>query len=244
MKMKWKDFNVICDQYFYTKGSTYSHALSLKLSKIIIFISHNLRLTPNVLTILSTIVVAVGMSLVVIKPNSLLFAVANILCLQLGFMLDCADGTLARLQNRGSSFGALLDPFLDRVNNFIVFIGFGVAWVLKENGHISLLALLIYTISASGYILYTVLSFMRGVIFKNLAGTMEKFGKTFKEKIIKIPYQFMGMSMHFFILSVAYISGYIFYAVLFYGILSFVLIVVMLLYLCRYEQTISHRKFT
>lgn len=234
--MKWKDFDAVCDQYFYTKGSTYAHALSLKLSKVIIFISHNLRLTPNTLTFLSTCFIMAGMGFVIIKPHSLLFGIVNIICLQLGFMLDCADGTLARLQNRSSSFGALLDPFLDRVNNFIVFIGFGVAWVLKENGHVPLLSLLIYVLSASTYILYTVLSFMRGVIFKNLAGTMEKFGKTSKEKVIKIPYQFMGMSMHFFILGAAYISGYIFYAVLFYGVLSFLLIMAMLAYVYHSEK--------
>ncbi|OGT07461.1 MAG: hypothetical protein A2103_04295 [Gammaproteobacteria bacterium GWF2_41_13] len=236
--MKWKGFSDICEQSFYTKGSTYSHILSLKLSKIIIFVAYNLKLTPNMLTLLSTLFMMVGMGLIIIAPHSLLFAIINILCLQLGFMLDCADGALARIQNKSSSFGALFDIFLDRFNNFVVFIGFGVAWVLRESGHVSLYFLLIYILSASAYILYTVLSFMRGVIFKNLAGTMERFGKTAKEKIIKIPYQFMNTSMHFFILGSAYIFGYIFYAVLFYGILSFIIIVIMLAYLYRNQKTI------
>ncbi|OGT06733.1 MAG: hypothetical protein A2103_01205 [Gammaproteobacteria bacterium GWF2_41_13] len=232
----WKDFSRLCERHFYTKGSTYAHALSLQLSKIIIFIAYNLKFTPNGLTVLSTIVIAIGMGFIVAKPTSLWFAMLNILCLQLGFMLDCADGTLARLQNKNSLFGALLDPFLDRVNNFIVFIGFCVAWFFKSKGQISFSELLIYVFSASAYILYTVLSFMRGVIFKHLAGTMERFGRNGKEKLIKLPYQFMGMSMHFFILGVAYIFNAIFYAVLFYGILSSLMIIAMLFYLSQNEK--------
>jgi phosphatidylglycerophosphate synthase len=41
----------------------------------------------------------------------------------ISFLLDCADGTLARLTNKQSEFGEKLDKYTDRINNFAMYFG-------------------------------------------------------------------------------------------------------------------------
>lgn len=50
------------------------------------------------------------------KPAGLLFLLAAI--------LDALDGSMARLRNQETKFGAILDPTADKVVNFSVFLGF------------------------------------------------------------------------------------------------------------------------
>lgn len=70
-------------------------------------------MSPNQMTLLSALVSAVGIVLVAAAVPSIPLGFAVWLLLALGFMLDSADGQLARLTGRGSLSGEWLDHTVD-----------------------------------------------------------------------------------------------------------------------------------
>lgn len=230
--MKWSEFNDTCEEYFCTFGSTFYHrVVALNSAKVVTFFAYKVGISPNMTTALSSLMAVSGMGILIWKPDSLVIGLCNLVLLQLCFILDCADGILARLQGKSSSFGWFLDIFLDRFNNFVVFACFGFAWVIASPSKPSLFSVAIYISAASAYILYTIVSMIRGFVFPNLKGTIEEFGKPLGEKILKFPYQFMNMGVHFLLLSLAHIAGLIYAMVIFYGILGSSITIAMIVYL-------------
>lgn len=237
MKIDWVEFSErFSGDIRYAKDirrSTWYHEnVIMPCTKVATFIAYRINITPNMLTALSSILAVFGMVVIILQPSSLAAGLINLVFLQLCFILDNSDGKLARLQERQSIFGDLFDKFLDRFNNFIIFGGFGFAWVMSSPEKPSIFSVAIYVSAASAYILYTVISTLQGLVFPHLKGTMKEYGKNWKEKIIKIPYQFMSMGTHCFLLSLSYILGFIYPMVVFYGILggSFTLAMLVFLY--------------
>ena len=229
--MKWSEFNNTCEEYFSAPGSTWFHReINLRGAKVIAFAANSIGLSPNMLTLISTLFAVAGMAAILLRPNDWRFGVLNLLLLQLCYIADCSDGVLARFQNRSSRFGAFLDIFLDRFNNFVVFGGFGFVWAMNSPSKPSLISIAIYISAASTYILYTIAAMQRGFIFPELKGTMQNYGKSWKEKILKFPYEFMSMGAHFFLLSLSYIMGLIYPMVIFYGILGGLMTITMIVY--------------
>lgn len=70
-------------------------------------------MTPNQMTLLSAVVSAVGIVLVATVAPAVWLGIVVWLLLALGFMLDSADGQLARLTGRGSPAGEWLDHTVD-----------------------------------------------------------------------------------------------------------------------------------
>lgn len=219
--MKWKEFHSIANEYFPNPGSTWYHReIELRGAKVVAFVAICIGLSPNALTLMSTLFAVAGMTVILLRPNDCMVGVLSLLLLQLCFISDCSDGIVARFHKKSSKFGAFLDKFLDRFNNFVVFGCFGFVWAMNSPSKPSLISIAIYVSAASAYILYTIAAMQQGFIFPDLRGTMQKYGQTWREKILKIPYEFMGMGVHFLLLSVAYIFGFIFPMVIFYGILG------------------------
>ena len=225
--MKWKDFNQIFSDDIASTSSTWYHKqIVLRLSKFITFLSYNLNINPDTLTLVSTGLAILGVLVIIFFEKSFIIFLVNLLCLQFSFALDSADGQLARMQNKSTLFGKFLDIILDRVNNFILFIGFGLSWIKYDNG-VSADNILLYVVASSIFILYTVISMVRGFIFDNLSGLMQNYGKGVKQYILKIPYQFMNQGSFSLILSISYLFSVIYHIVLFYGFISLLLIVIM-----------------
>lgn len=230
--MKWSEFNNTCKEYFSNPGSTWFHReINLREAKVIAFVANSLGLSPNMLTLISTLSAVAAMVAILLRPNDWRFGVLSLLLLQLCYISDCSDGILARFQNRSSKFGAFLDIFLDRFNNFVVLGVFGFVWAMNSSSKPSLISIAIYISAASAYILYTIAAMQRGFIFPDLRGTMQNYGKSWKEKILKFPYEFMSMGVHFFLLSLSYIVGLIYPMVIFYGILGGLMTIAMIAYL-------------
>jgi phosphatidylglycerophosphate synthase len=71
-------------------------------------------LTPNAVSLISAIVTVVTpLAVYLMGADHILAGVILIVGLQLGYILDCADGPLARVTGQGSSFGVLMDKISD-----------------------------------------------------------------------------------------------------------------------------------
>lgn len=229
--MKWSEFNNNCEKYS-TPGSTWFHReIELRGAKVVAFIAISIGMTPNILTLLSTLFAVAGIMVIILRPNDWMAGVLSLLLLQLCYITDLSDGIVARFQNRSSKFGAFLDIFLDRFNNFLVFGGFGFVWVTNSPSKPSLISIAIYISAASAYILYTIATMQQGFIFTNLKGTMVNYGKSWQEKLLKLPYEFVNMGVHFLLLSLSYLVGLIYPMVIFYGILGGSMTIAMIVYL-------------
>ena len=78
---------------------------------------HFLRLSPNAVTVIGFIVVVAGAALVAmghLRIGGLVFLA--------GSALDLFDGALARLSNRVTPFGAMLDSLLDRLGEAALYL--------------------------------------------------------------------------------------------------------------------------
>ena len=75
------------------------------------------RITPNVLTVIATII-GLG-SAACFAMQSRWWLVAGALLFHVSFIVDCMDGKIARLNGTGSLFGAWFDFVFDRIRVFI-----------------------------------------------------------------------------------------------------------------------------
>jgi phosphatidylglycerophosphate synthase len=75
--------------------------------------------TPNIATTFMIFLAFLSFISISIFSNLLLF---SILVFTTGIMDGC-DGTIARLTNKVSSFGGFFDSIMDRISEFVIFIG-------------------------------------------------------------------------------------------------------------------------
>ena len=125
------------------------------------------RLTPNQVSFLAIGTAAGGAVLLVAWRDW-----AGLLCaglvLQLAYVVDCADGQLARLTGRASPVGALLDFTLDELKAFLVLAAAAVRLWLETGSDRYLLIGLLGLLAASSGI--TLTSFMRQPEFLQATG--------------------------------------------------------------------------
>ena len=86
---------------------------------LLVWVLRNTPITPNQVSFVAISVAAAGCGLLVGWRTWLGLVVAG-LVLQLAYVIDCADGQLARLKSMSSPVGALLDFMLDEVKAFMV----------------------------------------------------------------------------------------------------------------------------
>ena len=79
--------------------------------RLSVFIANRTRITPNQISIASFVISSVAAYC--FYTGSYVLLVAGAVLFQLNYMLDCTDGTVARLRNRSTPAGAMLDIFLD-----------------------------------------------------------------------------------------------------------------------------------
>ncbi|RMH40169.1 MAG: CDP-alcohol phosphatidyltransferase family protein [Deltaproteobacteria bacterium] len=87
---------------------------------LFVYAIRNTRITPNQVTFLSAALCAAACGVWLAWPGWT-GAVAGALVFELSFVLDCADGQLARLRGTASVLGHLLDFLMDEVKAFLVF---------------------------------------------------------------------------------------------------------------------------
>lgn len=107
---------------FFRKYIFINRLINRPLAAIIVKILLPSPLTPNQVTFISFLIgIAGAVCFALGKP--LYFLWGGIL-VQLSSLMDCVDGMLARARGISSVYGAYLDVFLDRINEFFIITGF------------------------------------------------------------------------------------------------------------------------
>jgi hypothetical protein len=125
---------------------------------LVVFLVRGTPITPNQITFLSAVVCAAACALFVLwlGPAGALVAA---LVFELSFVLDCADGQLARVRQRASVLGHLLDFLMDEIKAFLVYAAIAARlWRETGNDGFLLVGLAGTVVLASGI---SITSFMR-----------------------------------------------------------------------------------
>ena len=97
-----------------SKGApAYSRFVNRKAGRVLAAYAHRLRLTPNIVTMISAGWSACGIALLALARPTTVVGIAVTLCLAIGYAFDSADGQLARLRGGGSPAGEWLDHVVD-----------------------------------------------------------------------------------------------------------------------------------
>jgi len=91
------------------------------------------RTTPNQVTFLSLLTFVAAMVMLALE-RGYLWLVGAALVLELSYVLDCADGQLARLRHRSSPVGAHLDFLMDELKAFLLVAACGIR-LWRDDGH-------------------------------------------------------------------------------------------------------------
>lgn len=86
---------------------------------LVVYFASKTRVTPNQITFLSVVVAAAACAMWILLPGYPAL-VAAALVFELSFVLDCADGQLARLRRQASPLGHLLDFLMDELKAMLV----------------------------------------------------------------------------------------------------------------------------
>jgi phosphatidylglycerophosphate synthase len=87
---------------------------------VVVYALRNTRVTPNQVTFLSALVAAGAGVMLALLPGWTWLVVAA-LVFEFSFVLDCADGQLARLRKTASPLGHLLDFLMDELKAMFIF---------------------------------------------------------------------------------------------------------------------------
>ena len=93
--------------------SLYSRFVNRPGGRVLAAAASTTSLSPNQVSLLSGLVTMTGLVLLAVVEPSILLGVVVWVVLVVGFMLDSADGQLARLRGQGSPAGEWLDHTLD-----------------------------------------------------------------------------------------------------------------------------------
>lgn len=114
-----------------------------RLIEPLVDLLNKLGTTPNLITILGLLLVAIGSLFLYLGQNFISF-----IFLLLGALCDAIDGSLARRSGRNSPFGAFFDSLMDRVSDALPFIAIALSSEDKVLSLFSMLAMVFsYTVS-------------------------------------------------------------------------------------------------
>ncbi|MEU4244356.1 CDP-alcohol phosphatidyltransferase family protein [Actinoplanes sp. NPDC026619] len=100
-------------------------------SRLVRLVAPHRRITPNMLTLLATVIGLAAAGCFAMQTRWWL--VAGALLFHVSFIVDCMDGKIARLNGTGSIFGAWFDFVFDRIRVFICALAlFGGQYVQSE----------------------------------------------------------------------------------------------------------------
>lgn len=87
---------------------------------VVVYFLRNTPITPNQITFLSALIAAGACALFALTPGNWTMLVVAALVFEFSFVLDCADGQLARLRKIASPIGHLLDFLMDELKAMLL----------------------------------------------------------------------------------------------------------------------------
>ncbi len=117
-------FSEIADIYRSSKKkrdiNKFTEFIARPPAAVVVYFLRNTPITPNQVTFLSAIVAAVAAAMLILLPGHLWLILAAVVY-EFSFVLDCADGQLARLRKIASPAGHLLDFLMDELKAMFIF---------------------------------------------------------------------------------------------------------------------------
>jgi phosphatidylglycerophosphate synthase len=104
------------------------------LAAVVVWALERTPVTPDQITLVALLVGLSGAALLVAWPGYL-GLVLGVLVLEVAYVLDCADGMLARLRGVASPAGALLDFLMDEIKAFAL-LGAVAVRLYRERGDV------------------------------------------------------------------------------------------------------------
>ncbi len=115
-RKKWTYHEIDASQ----KHRSWTSYIFKRFSILLVYCLQGFPLTPNGFTVISLLLVAGGVTALVVFGNWILC----IVLLWLSFNFDQVDGIWARIKNQGSKFGAFFDPYTDEIKDHLIDLGF------------------------------------------------------------------------------------------------------------------------
>ena len=166
---------------FYNSPYTYLKArYYVETSVLIVYFSQFTKITPNFLTFIY-IILGIISGPFLASGNSLLILIALIILFTKG-SFDWADGLLARIQNKSSELGNVLDNWGSLVGTYSYLFGFGMYLYNSSNNNIflilSILIIIVKAIDMRVYshslAIYEYLKFNKKIFFINIGKLKNK----------------------------------------------------------------------
>ena len=126
--MTYKDYIKLYKKNEHPASTIFHKYVSKNLAKFIVFVSLKFGVSPNSLSLFSTLCLALAGYFLVSMNSFWLF----ILLTQISYGLVCSDGVVARITNQKSIFGKFLDIALDRIN-MLIFYGSIILYYWETN---------------------------------------------------------------------------------------------------------------
>jgi len=217
--MTYKEFIGEYDKNEKPASTFYHKYVPKKIAKLISFPLYKLGVTPNLISTLSFLFLLISISSLFFVEGVFGVVIFFILSL-LSYSLDCVDGVLARITNQSSDFGGFYDLFLDRLGEIILYY-FLFLYILTNNIETNYHLI---TVSLIIMFYYSIVSILRSFRLKKLDGTMKKTKKNFISLAVRFLYEFIDTGTFYFLLAVSLAFNFIEILILFYGFVSFILI--------------------
>ena len=190
--MNFKDYLIEYKKNEHPASTIFHKYVSKNLAKFLVYFSLKVGVTPNKLSILSTLcLLLAGYSLIKLDLFWLF-----ILLTQISYGLDCSDGVVARITNQKSIFGKFLDIALDRIN-MLIFYSSIILYYLDINS-LNVNNLWIIIIGFVLYYLYSLLAMIRGLVYSTKRGQGAKKSNI----LIRINYEFIDSGIYMFLMSI------------------------------------------
>ena len=116
-----RDFDIDLNSSPYTK---FKSIIYIELSSILIFFLQNKPITPNVITLIYALAGVIG-GILLSTGKIELVIIASIMFFLKSF-LDWSDGYLAKIKNKTSELGAVLDEWAGFIGYYSFLCGFGI----------------------------------------------------------------------------------------------------------------------
>jgi phosphatidylglycerophosphate synthase len=124
------------------KDILWNRFVARPLAAVLLVLLAKTRITPNQVTFLSLVTFVAAAAMLAIQRGHL-WLIGAICVLELSYVLDCADGQLARLRQRSSPVGAHLDFLMDELKAFLLVAACGIRLWRMDNHELWLIEALL-----------------------------------------------------------------------------------------------------